>query len=324
MSISIKSRRKKKVSAALIIAALVLGTSIIVAGCTAPSPDKSSDAVLASSALSDQKSILRKYTKQPILYFESFLTDNGQNVSFAIVSGEDSNQGDVYYITDSGAEKLKSGIHFPEDNKPEEPFIWSVGNVKLFKCESNGGGSGSLSYAWYIKDGKGIELSNVGERLNYNGNGQFTTIGADFDSGITEGMKSGHTYKKYYLYWANDRFKEYGGMKITRQQLLKVKGAQEIFDVITKSGNTVDDIYYRANNIININLHSGDNNNCDFDNVTLEFKNNTVTPLWINKDAKAETLSENNLHKFSYGGIYKPSLYPQIATYPDSFPIDKK
>jgi hypothetical protein len=55
--------------------------------------------------------------------------------------------------------------------------------------------------------------------LSYLGNGQFITIGGTFDAGFTDGMECGHTYKIYYLCWTTDGLNEYGGLKITQQQL---------------------------------------------------------------------------------------------------------
>ena len=144
--------------------------------------------------------------------------------------------------------------------------------------------------------------------LSYLGNGQFTTIGDAFDAGSTDGQKCGHTYKSYYLYWTADGLKEYGGLKITLQQLLKVNGTQVIIDAITKSGYTIDEIYYRANNIININYHSSDKDgDVDYENVTLLYKNNTVTPVLVYTNSNTsgtENFNEKNLKDFSYGGIY--------------------
>ncbi len=94
-----------------------------------------------------------------------------------------------------------------------------------------------------------------------------------------------------------------------------------IIDVITKSGHTVDEIYYRANNLININYHSGDKQNGNFDNVTLVYKNNAVTPklVYPRPNSNTESFNEKNLSDFSYGGIYQAALFPKIATYPDKF-----
>lgn len=157
-------------------------------------------------------------------------------------------------------------------------------------------------------------------RLSYLGNGQFTTVGDAFDSVFTDGLAAGHTYKIYDLYWAGDGLKEYGGVKIAQKQLLRMKDAQAVLDTIIKSGHAIDDIYYRANNIININYHSGDRRNGNFDNVTLLYKNNTVTPKQAESNSGSsgtENFSEKNLSDFSYGGIYQAALFPKIAAYPN-------
>lgn len=266
------------------------------------------------------KAVLEKCTTHQIVSFQSFALGNGQIAAFALVVG-----GEVWYITASDAQKLKTDIAFPMD-QPDKTFLWNVDGVKIFKCGSSSGGSSSHSYAWYVKNGKPIELPYTGMRLSYLGNGQFTTVGDTFDAVFTDGLATGHTYKIYYLYWAGDGLKEYGGVKITQKQLLKMKGAQAVLDTITKSGHVIDDIYYRANNIININYHSGDRKNGNFNNVTLVYKNNTVTPKPIESNSgtsATESFNEKNLSDFSYGGIYQTALFPKIAAYPDQFPINQ-
>ena len=246
------------------------------------------------------------------------LCANNQNAAFAIAGG------DVWYITSSDAQRLKSNIGSVPDDPSDAPVLWTVDGTKIFKCDVPGGSS-SMSYAWYVKAGKLIELPYTGMNFSYFGDGQFTTMGESFDWVFTDGMAAGHTYKSYYLYWTADGLKEYGGLKITRQQLLKVKGARTVIDAITKSGHTVDEIYYRANNIININYHSGDKQNGNFDNVTLVYKNNIITPELVYpgpNSSKTESLNEKNLSDFSYGGIYQAAFFPEIATYPDQFPIN--
>lgn len=98
-----------------------------------------------------------------------------------------------------------------------------------------------------------------------------------------------------------------------------------LMNAITKSGHIVDNIYYRANNLININYHSGDYQNGNFDNVTLVYKNNAVTPELAyagQNSSKTESFNETNLGDFSYGGIDQAALFPKIATYPDKFPMN--
>lgn len=279
----------------------------------------SETAVSSTSTISDSlKSILLRYTSNQIVFFQSFNIGDNQNAAFAMAGDE------VWYITDSSALKLKSNITY-SDNQSDAPCLWTVDDTIIFKCEDVPGGSSSVSHAWYVRDGKPIELPYTGMGLSYIGNGQFTTIGDDFDLTFTDGIGAGHTYKPYYLYWNIDGLKEYGGLKITLQQLLKVKGAQAIIDAINKSGHTVDEIYYRANNIIDINYHSGDKQNGNFENVTLTYKNNTVTPNLVYTDpnsSKTESINERNLNIYSYGGIYKAVFFPKIVTYPDKFPMN--
>ncbi len=322
------------------VAALTLVLTLFLAGCAAtlgvanstsisrstgtPTSPEAAPAVNSATssntpAPSEQlKSILAKNTANEIVFFQSFTTGDNQNAAFAIVAG-----GEVWYITATGAEKLKSNIAYSLDNQSDAPVIWTVDGVTLFKCEEVPGGSSSMSHAWYVKDGRAVELPYTGMLLSYIGNGQFTTIGDAFDRNFTDGVGTGHTYKPYDLYWTPDGLKEYGGLKITRQQLLKAKGAQAIMDAITQSGYAIDDIYYRANNIININYHSGDKQNGDFYYVTLVYKNNVVTLQLAGigaGDAEIESLTESHLSDISYGGIYQAALFSHIATYPDEFP----
>lgn len=163
----------------------------------------------------------------------------------------------------------------------------------------------------------------TGADLEYAGNGQFVTVGEAFDACFTDGIGTGHTYKEYDLYWTASGFREYGGIRITRSQLLKIQGAQPIQAIIQKAGNTIDDIYYRANGILNINYHTGSKNNGDYGNITLQYKNRTVKPLLVygvSSGAKTEKLTVKTLNDFSFGGIYLPALFPKIATYPAKFP----
>jgi hypothetical protein len=276
-----------------------------------------------NSAASDEqlKSVLVKSTNQQIVYFKSIDIGNNEKAAFAILSN-----GNVWYVTSSGAQFLHGQtVSAALEIKPQ---ILTIDNTKIFKCEVSGGGSGgSNSCAWYIRNGKPVSFPYVETKyisdLIYTGNGQFTANAfIPGDAIFKNGLGWGRTQQKYYFYWATDGFKEYGGLKITLQQLLEFKGTQNIINVILNSGKTIDDIYYRVNNIININYHDGDKNNGNFDNITLSLKNNVVTPILIKGTSATESLTSKNLSDFSYGGIYEVALYPKIATYPDKSPIN--
>jgi hypothetical protein len=278
--------------------------------------ESSSSGITRSASPSQLKSILTEYTTHRIISFQSFSSEITQSAAFALDDG-----GNVWYVTASGAQKLQSDIYISDNDPSAASALWTVDGTVIFKCEDIPGGSSTRSYAWYVKDGVPMKLPFVGMGLTYIGKGQFTTIGDTFDSVLTDGMKAGHTYKIYYLYWTENGLKEYGGLGITQEQLLGAKGSREILQAITKSDHTIDSIYYRANNIININYHTGNNRNGYFDNVTLSYHNYAVTPILANPDCpKAESFNEKDLRDFSYGGIYRAALYSDIAAYPEKFP----
>ena len=278
--------------------------------------ESSSSGITRSASPSQLKSMLAEYTAHRIISFQSFSAEGTQNAAFALDDG-----GNIWYVTTSGVQKLQSNIYISANDPSAASALWTVDGTVIFKCEDIPGGSSTRSYAWYVKDGVPLKLPFVGMGLTYIGKGQFTTIGDTFDSVLTDGMKAGHTYKIYYLYWTENGLKEYGGLEITQQQLLDAKGARKILQAITKSGHTIDSIYYRNNNIININYHTGDNRNGYFDNVTLSYQNHAVTPILANPDCpKAESFNEKDLGDFSYGGIYRAALYSDIAAYPEKFP----
>lgn len=287
-------------------------------GSTDPTDQGSAPSTAAGIASSDTlKSVLAQSTSSPVHFFQSFAVEEDQEAAFALAGGE------VWYITAAAAQKLKSGIAFSAENRSDAPVLWKVDDTIFFKCESIPGGSSSQSYAWYVKEGSPVEVPYTGMSLAYTGSGQFTTIGESYDMVFTDGMGAGHTYKRYYLYWTADGMKEYGGIKMNQQQLLQMKGAKEIIDTIAAAGHTLDDIYYRANNIIHINYHSGDKQNGSFDNMTLVLKDNAVIPQTAEagmSSTGAKEVTPSTLSDFSYGGVYRASFFPDIATYPEGVP----
>lgn len=125
---------------------------------------------------------------------------------------------------------------------------------------------------------------------------------------------SGHTWKEYFLYW-DDGFKEYGAIYISEEDLLKCEGAKDILNQITSKGGIVTNIMYRKNGIININLKIVDDTYLLNENATLRLNGNSVSLITVND------YGENTLQRSSYGGIYLTARYPDIASYPDSFPV---
>lgn len=238
-------------------------------------------------------------------YADDFNKD-GKPGLFALVnkgkdSGDDILGGEVWYVSDTVTEKmLEAGIY------RNSTAVWDVGGQKLFRAEEGYGGSGSVSHVWSVRDGKPYELKYAGEGLEYVGDQQFYTYPGAFD--LMRDGSGGHTWKRYYLYFdkTTGMFKEYGGISISKAELLKLKNAAGILNKINKKGLKITDIFYRSNGIININYID---EICNL-NLTLIVKDDTVS-LAAGNDIENPGDTQ--------GGVYKAAIFEKIATYPDKF-----
>lgn len=154
----------------------------------------------------------------------------------------------LWYISDKKCYSFYSGscIYKFEANMP---ILWKVKNAYLFKVEVGGYGSASKSLVWRFTKKGARKVKVPGMDLIYRGNNKFYISDSAFDA-MSDG--TGHTWKRYYLYWNGKKFIEYGGIRITETQLQKAKGASAILKAIRKKGR-IQKIYYRSNGIININ-----------------------------------------------------------------------
>jgi len=102
-----------------------------------------------------------------------------------------------------------------------------------------------------------------------------------------------------YLYWDRAGFKEYGGVKISLNQLLTLKGAPESLNKLIGDDEEIEDIYIRGNGIININVFTKQEEHTSYSNRTVRLKNGSVTiPAYSSDD-----------------GWYVNAMFPDIATY---------
>jgi len=240
---------------------------------------------------------------------------DGKSEAFALV-GETVDYGfvgNLYYVTEDSVETVLSEAalyNYSEQNhmlRFKECDFYLVGEYFT---------TGDLTYIFGVKEGEWYEheFSRRGMSLHQEEpGGDMTAILSDFDGVYDNSMQMylAHTWKPYYFYWDGD-FKEYGGIAISVDDLLTCSGAQQYIDMIQNQGFQIDDIYYRANGIININYSAEEDNSIRFDNMTLIRSGNSVTVKQISQDS-------GDLFSYSYGGIYHPALAEDIATYPDSF-----
>ncbi len=123
----------------------------------------------------------------------------------------------------------------------------------------------------------------------------------------------GHTWKEYYFYYDEKAgyFKEYGGTKIDEAELTKICGF-DLASEIRNTGYEVDDIFKRANGIINVNYSMKTRD--EFGKTTIQYKN-------ANYDSKkgqflsAWDTGDNTWQSSDFGGIYHAALAAEIATY---------
>ena len=240
---------------------------------------------------------------------------DGKSEAFALV-GETVDYGfvgNLYYVTEDSVETVLSEAalyNYSEQNhmlRFKECDFYLVGEYYT---------TGDLTYVFGVREGEWYEheFSRRGMSLHQEEPyGDMTVILSDYDGVYDNSMQSylAHTWKPYYLYW-DGNFKEYGGIEISVDDLLTCSGAQQYIDMIQNQGFQIDDIYYRANGIININYSAEEDNSIRFDNMTLIRSGNSVTVKQISQDS-------GDLFSYSYGGIYHPALAEDIATYPDSF-----
>lgn len=255
------------------------------------------------------KKKLQTTTSVPIRKFIYVdLNRDGKEEAIAITSREVDELGyinaTIWYLTDACCTKIRScdgWAIYPESIKK-----YRVKNTWIFTCQAGAGGSGWFTYAYSFDKQGAHEVDNVGVGLTYLGNNKFAVSDSQFDA-CTDG--SGHTWNKYYSKWDGEKLVEYGGLKISQNQLKRAKNGSTILKQIKKKG-TIGDIYYRANGLIFVNYQSG-NQNC---NVALKLKDGKVS--YYDQGGYGKTKME----KATQGGIIYKSI-TSCVRYPKSFPV---
>lgn len=304
------TKRPKTILFALITVVIIIIVTIL---CTFTGPSRSVESEAATMSSKETfndtleqklKTALPYGSKIKASYIDDFDKDNRLEM-FGLISFEKENtevyfENQVWYTDESGPKKLFDGGIYPDTAK-----VWDVGKQKLFFVEEGYGGSGSRSHVWSVKEGIPYELKHAGEGLEKADNLNFYIYPSKFDL-MPDG--TGHTWKRYYLYFdeATGDFKEYGGIVISREDFLKLKGATRIYDEIIKNGYKVSDIFYRQNGIININYNNSEYNF----NVNLTVQDGAVSII-----DKYGSIKDPD---YDHGGSYKAAIFSDIATYPEN------
>lgn len=223
---------------------------------------------------------------------------DGSYEAFALVGkkvdeSEDFYTGELWFVSKKGLTSLKTTDVFSLSPKP----VFYVGNSEFFKIEEVYT-TGGMTLVFGVKNSRAYAtlLSGRVQDLEQLDDGTFTVQQNTFDA-VSDG--TGRTVKPYWLYWDNG-FREYGGIMITREQLLEFKGADSVLSKITADGSTLTGIIYRANHVININYQTPQGLN---HYVTLQYDGSSVLAVGNGMDS----------------GVYDEAFLPDIATYPSAF-----
>lgn len=196
----------------------------------------------------------------------------------------------------------------------KSPEMLQIGGFPaiIFYTVGYGGPTGE-SFCWKCTD-NGLEpLSMPGELQRIDEN-YFKCSKSGFDSfqadGETETFSPGRCFYNYYYFFDGDQFREYGGKTISEQQFSDTFGGADILRQLKYEGLTIENIYHRANGVININ--------CSY---------RTEKTLWPDDPPKSGTGFMYIELKLTNGGLktdeglqpgrIKASLTPDCAVYPD-------
>lgn len=216
-----------------------------------------------------------------------FLTDKQKEEEISILC-------DVWFTDGKYREKLIEDVWI----YLESMEVWELKECKIFKVEGRGSGNRTQSFAWIVKNTFPEQVDNTFSGLSYEGGNDFSVYWEAYDL-YKDG--TGHTWKRYYFYWDGTALREYGGIPITKKELLLVKGTKEVISSLERDGCFITDIFYRKNGIIHVNYTKGTRQ----DNLTFVLKGDEAK---LDKNA-------------SYGGQYEAAIAPHIAHYPEDFQI---
>lgn len=200
---------------------------------------------------------LEKKTGKKIVYKEyNDFDSDGYYEMFAIVGNDnvDTIEGEVWYVNVEGLLKIEESKFYHKN-----PISYLFSN-NIFVILEEDYATGFLTYIWGVKDGEPFQQSLTGKvngiEINDYNEIVVTNSTYDFSKEIYENGESidlGHTWNQYFYFWNGENFREYGAIEIEIGELLKIEGSNELLNYIKDLGATINEIFYRENNIIQIN-----------------------------------------------------------------------
>lgn len=230
---------------------------------------------------------------------DDFVSDNGLFV------------GKLWYINQHGAKEIEKFKFLYTSS----PTFFSAGNKGFIAFNTIYGLNGRCTYIWGVEDKEPYQpnISGKGNGFLINDYNEILLNHSTLDIVWIEkeNERLGRSDKYYFFYFNGNTFKEYGGIKIEVEEILKLSKGAEIVNWIYDNSYYIDSIYYRENGIININIFQEDEYEVIYHHIDLRCDGEKINYI---RDEINTGLSELN------SGFYLKALRPEIATYPDKFP----
>lgn len=266
------------------------------------------------------KDAIIKMSKGKIVYkhYNDFDSD-GICEMFAIVGKEmddDTLCGEIWFANQKGACKLEESRYYWK-----YPFVYLFGD-DIFIAFDEYYTTGTITYLWGVQNGNPFQpsLTEKANGFTINNYNEVVITHSAYDAAkiIDDDWKVlpddeqwvGHTWNQYYYYWNGNSFREYGAIEITVDELLQIDGTNELVDYINDSGAVINEIFYRDNNVIQINYQKEERESNTkityYKNIMFRYKGKRVT-----------------LEECAFGdGIILRARNTSLAVYPDDFDID--
>lgn len=224
---------------------------------------------------------------------------------------------EIWFVNQDGARKIES-----EKTYWPASALLSIGNVKFLPCEEHHGVT-DIIYLWGVNEnGEPYQpnISGKGNGISINEEGEIVMARFDCDSAYLSsfGHYSGYTWTQYYFYWNDISFNEYGGKRVSVDELYAVYNINELIDkAISELYNEYnydivniveDEIFYRQNGIINVNFECRRNDSLE------DYYNHNLTLRRVNGTVEIVPGEFGLCGR----GKYKSSFIPSMASLPTS------
>lgn len=238
---------------------------------------------------------------------------------FAIVGkvmDDDTIGGEIWFANQQGAYKIEELKYYWK-----YPKAYLFGN-NIFIAFEEYYMTGSVTYLWGVKNGSPFQ-PNLTAKINgfeINDYNEIVVTASFYDAikRIYDDWQvlpydehwEGHTYNQYYYYWSGDSFREYGAMEITVDELLQIEGTNGLINYINDLEATINEIYYRDNNVFQINYQKEER---EGDSLATYY--NYIMFRYEGKQVRLEDciIGEGNILK---------AFNTSLAVYPKRFNID--